>query len=411
MKLLIIVPSNNRGGVEEYSLTIGSAAVKKGWQVTAAFPETEGTTSLIKDFTETGITYYSLAISEPEIPGFPEIAEKYQSLLPILKALILPRLQFDFSKIPHIIRTLLLLLKIKPDVVMINLPWADFGLGIILACGVLQIPTVVGFHLIPYEIVLSTWKLKLYNWARRRRQKFLGISQSNCQFISQSFKIPKQEVILIPNGASFQSNFTPKTAKHSLRSELRQELGIDENSKIALTVARLSSQKGYDFLIPVIPHLTQEFPELKFVWVGDGEQREFLVNLVKEYQVEKQVLFLGRRRDVPRLLQGSDLFIFPTYYEGQPLALLEAIAYGLPVIASAVNGIPEVIENKINGLLTRAGDSCDLLEAIRWGLRHPEEMAEMAQKAQLRVQDFSEEKMLTQTFELLSTISEKNYIS
>lgn len=405
MKLLIIFPSTNRGGVEEYSLTIGSAAVREGWEVAAAFPQTEGTTSLIKDFTETGITYYPLAISEPEIPGFPEIGQKYQSLFPILKALILPRLKFDLSKIPHFINTVLLLLKIKPDVVIINLPWADFGLGSILACGVLKIPTVVGFHLIPYPIAFSNWKLKLYKWARCRRQKWLGISQSNCQVICESFQIPQSEVILICNGANFQSDLTEKTAKHNLRCQLRQELGIDENSQIALTVARLSSQKGYNYLIPVIPHLIKEFPELKFVWVGDGEQREFLVNLVKEYRVEKQVLFLGRRRDVPRLLQASDLFIFPTYYEGQPLAVLEAIAYGLPVITSAVNGIPEVIEHKIHGLLTRPGDSCDLLESIRWGLRHPEEMAEMAKKAQLKIQEFSQKKMLQQTLGLLEKMT------
>jgi len=107
------------------------------------------------------------------------------------------------------------------------------------------------------------------------------------------------------------------------------------------------------------------------------------------------------------LLQASDLFVFPTYFEGQPFALLEAMAYGLPIVTSKASGIPEVIAHGIHGLLFRTGDRCELLETLRWSLRHPEEMRVMAENAQLRSQDFSEEKMLKETLEVLQQLGER----
>lgn len=403
MKLLVIFPSTQRGGVEEYTLKIASFVLTHNWTVHSAFPQASGTTSLIKDFTDKEIIYHPLDIREIAIPSWAELSQKNSSLLSILPSLIIPRLLFDLSKLPHFVRSLFLLKKISPDVVMINLPWPDHGMGSILACSLLNIPTVVVFHLIPQVISLSNIKLKLYEWAKNRNQNWLGICQSNCQLVSQSFKIPPQQINCIYNGAKY-NNYQPPTNLTQLRHELRQELGLSENTKIALTVARLSDQKGHDYLIPAIPHLVKEFPQLKFVWVGDGEKRQVLENLVKEYGVTEQVLFLGYRSDIPRLLQASDLFVFPTYYEGQPFAMLEAMSYGLPIITSATSGIPEVIEHQIHGLLTRTGDSCDLLEAIRWALNNPEAMNIMAENAKLRVKDFSEERMVQETLNLLENL-------
>ena len=143
---------------------------------------------------------------------------------------------------------------------------------------------------------------------------------------------------------------------------------------------------------------------MRFVWVGDGEQREQLQRSVQDYGVAEQVLFLGHRSDVPRLLQAADLFVFPTYYEGHPFALLEAMAAGLPVVTAATGGIPEAIEHNVHGLLTRPGDSCELLEALRWALRHPEAMQTMAHQAQQQAQNFSVAQMVQATLDLLRTL-------
>jgi glycosyltransferase involved in cell wall biosynthesis len=403
MKLLLIMPSDKRGGVEEHGLKIGTAAVQAAWDVHAAFPKTGGMETLIKDLQEAGVSYHPLKIAETTIPSLAEISRRHQALFPILRQLLVPRLKFDTAKIPHFFRTLQLLRRLKPEVVLINLPWADYGLGSILACALLKIPTLVVFHLIPYPLRLGTFKQRLYRWAHGRKQAWIGVSAGNARCISQSFRIPEEKTGWIYNGATIRPE-TPTDAKaHCLR--IRQALGLPSDSTIILTVARLSGQKGHDFLIPAIPHLIKAFPGLKFVWVGEGEKKEELGELLRAYGIADQVLLLGHRSDIPDLLQAADLFVLPTYYEGQPFALLEAMAYGLPLITTNTDGIPEVIQHKVHGLLTRKGDSADLLESIRWALQHPEEMQQMAGEARRRVKDFSGEKMLEQTLNLLKELA------
>ena len=381
MKILLIIPSTLRGGVEEYSLRITSAAAQKGWDVHAAFPKAEGTASLVEDLTAEGVHYHCLEIAETIRGG---------RLLAIRKYL------------PHFIRTTLLLLRLKPDIVQIVLPNPAHCLGSILACGFLRIPTIIRFGLIYCKWPYTLKKLKLYAWARARNQHLLAISENNRQLICESFGISEQEVFRIYNGFKVipLSDNTPEVRK-TLHLQICQELGLPPTSRLALTVGRLENQKGHIDLIPAIPHITKEFPEVRFVWIGEGKQRDNLLSNLRESEAEDRVLFLGYRSDVPRFLQAAELFVFPTHYEGgQSWAIAEAMAYGLPIVTSDASGIPEVIENKVHGLLFKTGDSCELLDKLRWALEHPEQMQKMAVNARIRAQEFSEERMVRETIEL-----------
>lgn len=380
-----MLPSTQRGGTEEYALTIASAAAKDGCDVHAAFPQTDGTTSLVEDFVAEGICYHPLEIPEPS---------NY-------------RLGVIGTLFPRFLRTIALLLKLKPDIVSLSLPWAEWCLGSILACGFLKIPTVVVIHLIPYKFAFGKKRLKVYSWAINRKQQWVAISEKNRQFICESFQIPYEQVPRIYNGTKLPLNLTNIGCEEiaTVRSQVRQELGIPEASQIALTVGRLEHQKGYSDLVPVIPHVVKEFSNMWFVWAGDGSERDYFVSKVQEYGVQDKVLFLGYRSDVQRLLKAADLFVFPTHFEGLPFALIEAMAYSLPIVSSDASSIPEIIENKVHGILFRSGDSCDLLEAIRWALKHPDDMHQMAQNAQQRAQEFSEERMVKETLEVLQNFS------
>ncbi len=387
LRLLMILPSTERGGAEEYALTIVSAAVAEGWDVHIAFPKRGATASLVQSFEDRGVSYYPLEIAEPN----------FFSKFKTLKA-----------HLPHLLGTVHLLLKNKPDVVQIMVPSGRACFGSILACGLLMIPTAVVFQLMPFPLDFNNQKLKAYAWARARNQQWISVSEHNRKVVSKSFKIPLDDVLCIYNGAktvvSTASNLKPEEIT-TARFYLRQELNLPPTSRLALSVARLNLQKGHIDLIPAIPHLIREFPDLRLVWVGDGEEREKLVAKVREYGVEDQVLFLGYRSDVPRLLIAADLFIFPSRFEGQPFALIEAMVHGLPIVTSDTCGIPELIEHGVHGLLFRTGDSCDLLEATRWALRHPEEMQQMAINAKLRAQEFSEERMVKETLSVLQKLS------
>ena len=373
-KLLMIFPSTLRGGVEEYNLTVSKDAVKRGWNVHAAFPKAEGTASLIQDFVESGIVYHPLAIAEHHnwLPGIAR-------------------------HLPRLLRTLRLLITLKPDVVQITLPAPDHCLGSILACGILKVPTVVRFGLVlPLESGINRWRIKAYSWVRSRCQRWVVISQNNRSLLAKMFEIPEREIICIYNGSKPNETLTLEDDhKRELRSQVRSELNLPETARLLITVGRLNFQKGYSDLVPAIPHVTQEFPDVYFAWVGDGDLRAALETQIKEYHVSSKVLLLGYRSDVPRLLQAADLFVFPTHFEGgQSFAIAEAMACGLPIVTSNASGIPEVLHHHTHGLVFRVGDSCDLLESIRWALRHPDDMQAMAENAKTRAQDFTAEKMV-----------------
>lgn len=385
MKLLIISLGTVRGGLEEYMLKIATVAVNKNWDVHVAFPCTEGTTSLIQEFLNKEVNYHRLG----KDPHYSNRFRKIRGLV-------------------NFLQTIFLLLRIKPDVVQILPSLTTFCFENIIACGLLRVPTLVRFGLVldKYRQQFSSKRIKAYAWARSRNQQWMAVSDNNRKLICDSFHIPHQEVLCIYNGVKLLANSIDSEPKEITLSQhnVRQELGLSASTQLLLTVARLSNQKGYSDLIPTIPHIVKEFPEARFVWVGEGKRRDDLVSKVREYSVQDQVFFLGHRFDVPSLLKSADLFIFPTHFEGHSTALLEAMTYGLKIVASDASSIPETIEHKVDGLLFRTGDSCDLLETIRWALRHPEEMQEMAENAKLRVQDFSEEKMVKETFGILEKL-------
>jgi len=417
MKLLLIVPSRDRGGAEHYSLEIAKGALERGWEVHAAVPQMKGTESLIGDFKADGIIHHPLDIPERHFLAmkeeplwknetFPQTGMVLRRMRALERSVRV--LREGSQAVVQFVRTLSLLLQVRPDVVLVNICWATFGMGIILACGFSGTPTAVVFHSYPFRFSFRNSKVKAYNWARARKQKWITVSEGSRRLICGSFQVKPEEVLRIYNGIKQppileESN---REGDSALRTQVRRELGVAETARLLLTVARLDSNKGHDDLIQTIPHIVREFHDVRFVWVGEGEQRDSLIEKCKEYRVLEDVLLLGYRSDVSRLVRSADLFVLPTRFEGLPFTLLEAMVHGLPVVASDAGGISEVIENGVHGLTVRVGDSCDLLEAIRWALRYPERMKEMARSARRRVLDFSEERMINEVLEVLRELSE-----
>lgn len=385
MKLLIITSATVCGGAETYALTIAQAAAQAGWETHAAFPFAEATNSLRQELALHEVLYHPLHITEPQSRGIQAMGDAF--------------VRFR--------RTRSLLLALQPDVVLINLPWADHCLGSLLACGQLRLPTAVMFHLIPPEkIPLSRSRRRLYAWARDRRQQWLTNSYTNCRLLSELFEMAADDLRFIYNGITLPTPAacTPET-RSTLRQAVRQELGIPSTTRLLLTVGRLTPQKGYTDLLAVIPRLLENHADIRFVWAGAGEQQQELHARLRDLAIADRVLMLGHRSDLPRLLQAADLFVFPTRFEGHPFALLEAMAYGLPIVTTHVSSIPEVIEHQVHGLLCPTSNHDTLFHTIHWALQHPDPMQQMAANAQQRVQQFSQEHMLEQTLNRLQTLA------
>jgi len=162
---------------------------------------------------------------------------------------------------------------------------------------------------------------------------------------------------------------------------LREQLGGSETRPLVLTPARLDAQKGHDTLLEAVA----EVPEATFVLAGDGPKRAELEARAAQLGVSDRVSFLGRREDVPRLLATCDVFCLPSLYEGSSLAVLEAMAAGIPVVSSAIGGTEELIEDGRSGLLVAPGDAKALAAALRRVLGDSDLRQELAAKARERI--------------------------
>ena len=141
---------------------------------------------------------------------------------------------------------------------------------------------------------------------------------------------------------------------------LREELG-GEGRPLVLTPARLNEQKGHPALFEAIAQV----PDALFVLAGDGPEQAPLEALAERLGITDRVRFLGRREDIPQLMAACDVFALPSLYEGSSLAVLEAMAAGIPVVSSAIGGTEELIEDGRSGLLVAPGDSQGLAAALR----------------------------------------------
>ena len=385
--LLELLPSSARGGVEEYSLIVAKAAAARGWRVSAAFHKCEGTASLIHDFEEAGVAASPL-----------ELVEAHDGQ---------PARQRVGRELANVRRTMRVLRRVRPDVVHLVLPWPSLALGSMLALALLRCPTVVTFQLVANISPVSRTLRRVYAWCRRRGQRWVAISDNNHKLVCDAFGMSDGEVAVIRNGARLP-DAAPKAAREALRTDVRRELGLAAGSRILLTVARLSDQKGHALLIPVVAAVVRQYPDVTFVWVGDGERRELFARMLTEHGGAAHVVMTGFRRDVQRLMQAADLFVFPTLYEGLPFALLEAMAARLPIVASDASSIPEVIEHGVHGLLFRTGEVGALERTILDALRDPARLDAMAGRAQERVALFSEERMLEDTLALLSATADND---
>jgi len=136
----------------------------------------------------------------------------------------------------------------------------------------------------------------------------------------------------------------------------RQELGIKEDAIIVGTVARLSPQKAPLDFVEMVANVHQDYPDVKFVYVGDGPLREIVEDRIREYRLENVISLLGLRCDVPELLQCIDIFALSSHWEGLPRVFPQAMAAGKPIVATRVDGASEAIQHGANGFLVEAGD-------------------------------------------------------
>lgn len=185
----------------------------------------------------------------------------------------------------------------------------------------------------------------------------------------------------------------------------RKELGLPPEGPVVGTVGRLVPIKGHVWLIRAVPQVVAEFPSACFVFVGDGPLRDELRQLGDTLGITSHLMFLGTRQDVPDCLAAFNLFAFPSLNEGMGRALIEAMAVGLPVVATCVGGIPDVVADSTNGLLVPPRDEKALAAAILKLLRDRRRMAAFGEAAKKSVGErFDAESMVREIERLYDAV-------
>jgi len=182
--------------------------------------------------------------------------------------------------------------------------------------------------------------------------------------------------------------------------------GVGNSSKLIAVAANMYSRvKGHSCLIVAAGTICREVPEAIFILIGDGKERAKLERQVREAGLEKSFLFLGFRDDVPELLASCDLAVLPSESEGLPNSVLEAMAAGVPVVATCVGGIPEIIDNGQNGLLVPPENPPALAEAILRVLRDRNLAMRLARAGQERVRThFSFDRVVAELRQLYTPV-------
>ena len=174
----------------------------------------------------------------------------------------------------------------------------------------------------------------------------------------------------------------------------RSELKLRPEIKVIGSIGRLTSEKGHRYLLEAFPAVLRKFPDSKLLLVGDGNLREKLLMRAKKLGITESVIFLGYKKDIKPLLSIMDIFVFPSLTEGFGMALLEAMAMGVPIIASKVGGIPEIIKEGETGVLVKPKSSSEIAEAIIKLLSEKEISHRMKARSKEEVRRFSVEEMV-----------------
>lgn len=210
---------------------------------------------------------------------------------------------------------------------------------------------------------------------------FIAVAEAHGRYLVEQIGFPAGKVRVIPNGIDVH-HFRPLP---HCRGAVRGQLGIAPHAPVCGIVAALRPEKNHLLFLRAASLAQRQMPEAEFLVVGDGPERQRLEEAAREAGLGERVRFLGCRRDVPELLSAVDIFSLTSDNEASPVSVLEAMACGLPVVATRVGSLEETVVPENTGFLVPPGDAEAM--AARWLdlFRHPERARRMGVQARQRV--------------------------
>ncbi|MBU1102870.1 glycosyltransferase family 4 protein [Patescibacteria group bacterium] len=307
-----------------------------------------------------------------------------------------------------------LIKKERPDIVHLHSSKAGFSGSI--AAKLLGVKVVYTVHGAVFEAVFSAPVKKLYLWLEKFSAHFIDkiicVSQNDKKLWLKYKAAPEEKLAVVHNGLDYQTlNFLPKDeARENLFGAsaplFEAARGSKPDLKIIGTIANFYPEKGLPYFIQAAEIILKNrlADNLIFVVIGEGDERPLLETMIKENHLEKKFILTGKIDNAARYLKAFDIFILPSVKEGLPYTILEAMAAGVPIVASWVGGIPEMIENGKNGFLVLPHNPEMLAEKIAELLHNHDLTQHFVQNSQIKLTEFSLEKMVSETEALYKNI-------
>lgn len=267
-----------------------------------------------------------------------------------------------------------------------------------------KIPVLILTEHAKYSISRSNKLQEACRRAARLADCFTAVSEDLKNYFVKEIDIPAKSIMVIPNGID-TTRFTPGPRNEALLDLLPEGFG----GKILISVGRLAEAKDQLTLLSAIEILKKQGRNIYLVLVGDGEMRKPLETEIVNKKLTDCVNLVGSRSDIDQLLPGADVFILSSKREGFPMSILEAMASGLPVIATKVGGIPEVIQDGKNGILVPSQDPASLANAICRVLDDSKYAKDLGQEARLTIEKNYSLKTITDAYtELYLSLFKRN---
>jgi glycosyltransferase involved in cell wall biosynthesis len=229
----------------------------------------------------------------------------------------------------------------------------------------------------------------LQRYALAKLSTPVAVSTDVKNSLQERYRLPS--CAIIPNGIPTANYASPSIS----RGQWRARAGFSEDQVLFVCVARLAPQKNHALLLEAFAQGPGRDPLAHLVLIGDGELRQRLIEQSQNLGLTGKVHFLGVRTDIAEALSAMDVFVLSSDWEGNPLSVMEAMAAGLPIVSTAVGGVPEIVRNEVEGLLVAANQPQALSRALLELLSNPEKRCALGAAARHRANlEFDESRMV-----------------
>lgn len=253
----------------------------------------------------------------------------------------------------------------------------------------IKIPCVTTVHGKNYYP--DKWYRKVAYRFVSKKSYMVAVSSDIKNFLAEQISINKDKIHIVINGINTKDYMHSETT----RMNTRQSFAINNNNILIGAIGNLYTVKGHIYLIEAAGIVCKNYPEVKFIIAGRGEQQSRLEEKINELGLHDNVNLLGFREDIPEILNALDIYVMSSLSEGTPLSILEAMASGVPIVSTNVGGIKRIIEDGMNGSLVDAKNPGQLADAIIELIKDRKKRVMLARHAKASVEsNYSMDNML-----------------